>query len=144
MCRINYLKSNLPLYLITILNTEGHYCMANTAHKHTIVYVLSPLSPCFTCTVPGNLTSVTFLTSLMMSEMGEVSVVKGEVSILLSAIRRSNRWVGHPRIVSWHAVREWENVTLIHTFCKEFTAHASPHHTTRPLQTLLKIKTFPL
>lgn len=49
----------------------------------------------------------------MMSEAGEVSVVKGEVSLLLSAIRRSNRWMGHGRIVSTQNCRI---ITAHHAF----------------------------
>ena len=43
---------------------------------------------------------LTFVTSSIMGERCAVSVVKGEVSLLLSAIRHNNRWMGHGRSVS--------------------------------------------
>lgn len=33
---------------------------------------------------------------------GGVSIVQGEVSLLLSSMRRGNRWSGHVRTVRWY------------------------------------------
>ena len=60
------------------------------------------------------------LTSDLCDGMGEragVSVVKGEVSLLLSAIRRNNRWMGHGRVVS--------QILLPSSCC---TVHTTGHH----------------